>query len=302
MNHVSNPLISVLIPVYNHEIYVEECIRSIWEQNCSQVEIIAIDDGSRDTSFEVLQRLKVESPVPMYIERQANQGVVRTANKLLGLARGEYILCMASDDKILPGALARAIHELLQRDGVSFAMFSAMYFGRVNKPVYSQATDKLFDSGVDKILRRLYVDPPKPILLQSTIVSRDVFISIGGWDQNVVMDDWPIFIRLFEYVLNNNSYFFYNGKLFLSGYRIHNSNSHINTAKQISMFEGVIDNYCPMNLRSEAYANTFVDFSLNLIRRKNIESLKLLKKAVNVSSLFVVMKLLFLKIYNYIIR
>lgn len=302
MENISKPLISVLIPVYNHECYVEECIRSIWNQNCDQVEIIAIDDGSTDNSYSVLERLKLVSPIPMYIERHANQGVVRTANRALQLSTGEYILCMASDDKILPGALSIAINEIGQHSGLTFAMYNARYFGDVNKTVYSIKMDNLLKSDHVNLLRSLYVEPPKPMLLQSTIIFKDLFIALGGWNQNVALDDWPIFIRLFEHAIQVKASWYYNGAHCLSGYRIHGSNAHTNTAKQLEMCIEVIQHYCPAELQAEAYANTYVDYAMTHIRRRKLTGFFLLHKAVQSSSILMVIRIVINKITNYFLR
>ncbi len=295
-----NPLVSILIPVYNHESYLEECINSIWNQTYKHVEIIAIDDGSTDNSFLVLEHLDKISPVPMRIEKQSNHGIVKTLNKALQLATGDYILCLASDDKILDNALGPALVELLNEKSAQFAMFNAMYFGNVNRPVYSKKTDSLLKSNAEAILRHLYVEPPQPILLQSTIIRREFLISLGGWHESIVMDDWPMFIRLFECVNNKNVRWFYNGALFLAGYRIHGNNVHKDTVRQIRTCEEVIHRYCPDDLKNEAYANTYIDYSLKLIKRKDRNGLKLLLKSVSLSNILFVVNTIISRVYNYV--
>jgi alpha-1,3-rhamnosyltransferase len=295
---LKTPLISILIPVYNHECYVEECIKSIWSQQCNDLEIIAIDDGSIDNSYNVLKSLKAISPVAMYTERQNNQGIVKTLNKALRLAHGDYVLCLASDDKLLGHALSPALKEIRQAN-LGFSIYNAKYFGDVNREVYSSKTAKIFHSDLSAILRQLYVEPPKPLLLQSTIIKRKIIDSIGGWNEEVTLDDWPMFIRLFEQVHSEKFSWLYDHKHFLSGYRIHGDNAHKNINKQIMMCEEVVRRYCPNHLKQEAYTNIYLDYALTLIRRMNLNGIALLHKGIDTSNFIMVLKLLIKKILGY---
>jgi alpha-1,3-rhamnosyltransferase len=90
------PKVSVLVPCYNHCQYVEQAILSIVRQTYQDFELIVIDDGSSDASPEILKRLSDEYGVTLIV--QENQGLVRTLNRLISLASGEYITLCASDD------------------------------------------------------------------------------------------------------------------------------------------------------------------------------------------------------------
>ena len=112
------PLISVLIPAYNHERYVEEAVRSVLAQDWPRIELIAVDDGSRDGTWAVLQGLRAECEGRLErveMERQENRGTAETVRRLFGLARGEYVGILASDDQYLPGALT-ALSAVLSRN------------------------------------------------------------------------------------------------------------------------------------------------------------------------------------------
>lgn len=302
MSNITEPLISILIPVYNHEYYVNECIRSIWNQNSSRVEIIAIDDGSTDGSYLILECLASESPIPMRIEQQNNQGVVKTANRALKLATGKYILCMASDDKLLPESLQTVIDEIDAHQNLSFAMFNARYFGNVDSPVYCNRTNELFKRPLPEILASLYTDPPTPLLLQSTIINRNIFVTLGGWNEDISLDDWPIFLRLFADLVETDKNWLYNANHFLTGYRIHDKNVHKDTSRQLSMVEAVIDKYCPLELKKDAYIHAYVNYGLTFLRRNNWLGFKLLIKATQLDSVSRVIALIFNKSSSYLIK
>ena len=82
-------LISVVVTCYNHENYIEQCLRSIFKQTYRNIELIVLDDGSTDNSSEIIQEVLKESPFVTTFESHENIGVVRTRNKCPGPLSGE---------------------------------------------------------------------------------------------------------------------------------------------------------------------------------------------------------------------
>lgn len=93
--------ISVIIPVYNTEEYVERSIRSVLKQTYENIEIICVDDGSTDHSGDILDRL-AEEDERMVVIHKRNEGVTAARNLALEKATGEYIGFVDSDDYIDP--------------------------------------------------------------------------------------------------------------------------------------------------------------------------------------------------------
>ena len=98
MGRKMTKLISVVVTCYNHENYIEQCLRSIFNQTYRNIELIVLDDGSTDSSSEVIQEVLKESPFVTIFESHENIGVVRTRNKGLNLLNGDYFLFVDSDD------------------------------------------------------------------------------------------------------------------------------------------------------------------------------------------------------------
>lgn len=92
------PLISVIIPCYNSENFVESSVRSIMDQTYTNLEIIVIDDCSTDSTPTILTRLAKEDKRIRYVRNDVNLKLVKTLNKGLSLCKGEYIARMDSDD------------------------------------------------------------------------------------------------------------------------------------------------------------------------------------------------------------
>lgn len=114
-----SPLISVLVPAYNHERYVGDCIRSVMAQDWPRMELIAVDDGSPDGTWRKLQELAEEAKGSGRFERveiatQENRGICETLNRLCSIARGDAVAIIASDDMYLPGALSALMAPLLE--------------------------------------------------------------------------------------------------------------------------------------------------------------------------------------------
>lgn len=91
-------LVSVIIPCYNCELYVEDAIRSIMNQTYSNLEILVINDGSSDNTKNILLKLSNEDKRVIYIENEVNLKLIETLNKGINIATGEYIARMDADD------------------------------------------------------------------------------------------------------------------------------------------------------------------------------------------------------------
>lgn len=96
------PQISVIIPVYNVEAYLEECLQSVAAQTFAPLEVILVNDGSSDGSGDICQSFLERYPNWIYVE-QSNQGVAAARKNGLECAQGEYIAFVDSDDVLSPG-------------------------------------------------------------------------------------------------------------------------------------------------------------------------------------------------------
>lgn len=109
------PLVSVLVPVYNHERFVEEALRSVFAQTYRNIELIVIDDGSSDRSAEVAQRVLRESPFPATFRGRENLGAPATLNECASLARGDFLNPLNSDDRFVPARIEKMVAEVAGR-------------------------------------------------------------------------------------------------------------------------------------------------------------------------------------------
>lgn len=96
--------ISIIVPVYNTEPYLRECMDSLISQNMTDIEIIAVNDGSTDNSFEILRSYQALNPSKVYVYNTENMGVSHARNFALEKASGEYVWFVDSDDSVEPNA------------------------------------------------------------------------------------------------------------------------------------------------------------------------------------------------------
>lgn len=108
------PLVSVIVPAYNHAAFVGEAIGSVLSQSLDNFEIIAIDDASQDDTAEVLAA--IDDPRLTLLRHEQNRGAAQTLNEGITLARGEYLAILNSDDRYQPTRLAECLDTLRQRD------------------------------------------------------------------------------------------------------------------------------------------------------------------------------------------
>jgi len=115
------PLVSVIIPSYNHSRYIVQAVESVIGQTNGQWELIIVDDGSTDNSVELLRSHPVVSTdARIQIHVQENGGSHAAINRGLALARGKYLAILNSDDLFAPERLEVLLTEAEQMDGDCF--------------------------------------------------------------------------------------------------------------------------------------------------------------------------------------
>lgn len=106
---MNSPLVSVIIPCYNAEKYVEEAVRSIMNQSYKNLEIIVTDDCSTDNTLQLLKNLANEDNRIKIIENNENLKIVKSLNNMIRIAHGKYIARMDADDVSLPERIEKQV-------------------------------------------------------------------------------------------------------------------------------------------------------------------------------------------------
>lgn len=122
---MNKSLISVIIPVYNVEDYLVECIDSVLNQTYENIEIIIINDGSTDSSYKILKKYSSYDNIRILSQENSGQSVAR--NNGMKIAKGKYIYFLDSDDYILPNAFEELL-KTMEQNNLDLIMFSAKPF------------------------------------------------------------------------------------------------------------------------------------------------------------------------------
>lgn len=251
---MKNPLVSVCIPAYNHEKYVQETIQSIINQTYQNLELIILDDGSKDKTWQKIQEMEAVCKkrfTEVYFATKQNEGTSKTLNKLIDLAHGEFIYMFSSDDLVKPQAIEREVAFLSEHkdyglcvgdDEIIDSQSRRAYWDKDRKLVYNkkEAVYKTFveflseyhgfDFTSEKFgsYKLLYHDNhvPNGFLLRKSILDK-----IGGYNPKAPVEDWYLMMQISKYCKMK----YINEILF--SYRWHDSNSIKNSDKMRIMEE-----------------------------------------------------------------
>ncbi|MBI5583983.1 MAG: glycosyltransferase [Deltaproteobacteria bacterium] len=199
---MTNYTISVVIPLYNHEKYIADCIHSILKQSYPPYEIIIINDGSSDDSGKIVQAIK--DPRIKY-RYQTNQGAARTINQGIRLCQGQFIAILNSDDCYHPERF-RAFIEVFERQKNLKALFSNLEYIDENG-AFIKNKDGLADNYVQLLPGDYSFQGDSDLLLHllsgnffattsNLFCTREVFAELGYFSPLQFTHDYDFFLRL----------------------------------------------------------------------------------------------------------
>ena len=190
------PLVSVVIPSYNHAPYVEATVASVLAQTYANLELIVIDDGSRDDSVQRLTRLLDErGDARARLIARENRGLCRTLNEGLRLARGHYFAYIGSDDLWAPEKLERQVAALAAADDERIgACYSDSYIIDAEGRRLDRFGRQYRYRGGDIYRDLLLMDymPPSP----TNLFVREKLLEVGGFNEDVRVEDYEAWLRL----------------------------------------------------------------------------------------------------------
>lgn len=239
---MNTPLVSVIIPTYNHEKYIKETIISIINQTYENIELIIIDDGSTDSTWQKIQNLKTECEkrfVSVIFEKKENEGIPKTLNKLVSKSNGKYIFIIASDDVAKPRVIEKEVDFLEKNTDYELVVGNNEFIDKSGKQINFKTKNKEYKTFADFLKRNHKKDftenrfgtyetlyngnyIPNGYLIRSSI-----FDKIGNYTEEAPLEDYWLMLQISKY-----------GKMkyideILYSYRKHENNI-INNKKYIS--------------------------------------------------------------------
>lgn len=226
-------LVSIIIPVYNHEKYVQETLSSIVNDSYPSKEIVIIDDGSTDKTNNVIEEwIQKHKEIVVQYKSRENKGVSTTLNELVNMAQGEYICIVASDDYLLDGGIAKRV-EYLQQNISKMAVFGdCIGVSNDNTIMHDSILKDYYQADIKKyknenLLRNEIImnwSVPGPVFL----ARKDLYVRYGmHYNENLIGEDWDMYLKL----VAKDYLGFVDFKV--SAYRIHDNNTCVVLGKKI---------------------------------------------------------------------
>lgn len=202
------PRVSVVIPFFNEERYLEEAVQSIRDQQLTDWELILVDDGSTNRSTQMARDLATQDERIRYVDHPGHQNRGRSASRNLGVANGTapYVAFLDSDDVSLPNKLAEQVHVLETMPDVALVMGAIEYWHSWD-PASTRADYVMLTGGVPDKQR---LDPPEAVLALyplgtgapagvTGLFRRSAFDAVGGFEERFrgLYDDQALLVKTY---------------------------------------------------------------------------------------------------------
>lgn len=204
--------VSIVIPAYNHERYVVECLESTLATTYRRIELIFIDDGSSDKTFTIASKWLGSNEARyerIVCKTQENMGLINTLNLAISLCEGDYIALLASDDALTQNGIADRVEYLKQHPTLLAVFGRAIHIDEdskeisINEEDHPSAHNLLNASKIAlELIAKWYV--PGPTLLVRRRIYSDH--ELGQYDSDLLFEDRDFYLRM----LANNTLGFVN--------------------------------------------------------------------------------------------
>jgi len=209
-------MLTLVIVNYNQGYLFEDCLRSIYDQKLSDVDLIVIDDRSGDNSVELMESLLAEYKVKAtFIKNEVNQGICANLNLALSIARGKYFSFIAADDWVEKDCHINMITALEGADDNVATVYGDCKVVNENKQL-------LFKSYIEHFRSDLQAPPHGDIfedLLKGNFLPANVTMSktevlkkLGGFDENLKLEDYDMWLRVsrkYKFLFASNAIGYY---------------------------------------------------------------------------------------------
>ena len=215
MSSSNKPLVTGLIPSYNHAKYIKESIQSMIDQDYENMEMIIIDDGSSDNSIEI-----IESMIPLCKKRfkrfefrhRENKGVSATLNEGIMWSKGKYLSPLASDDMAMPNKTSYLVDKL-EKSGhkAAFGSVTDMMNGKL---IFGEKSQKTIYKFYDLFLLKKFIHGT------ASLINIDALKNSGLYNEDIAVEDLYMWLKLTEDGSNLICY-----PKVLAKYRTHDNNT-----------------------------------------------------------------------------
>lgn len=179
-------LVTVIIPCYNGEAYLQEAIESALAQSHPEVEIIVVDDGSTDGSSRIAQKF------PVRYMRQENRGLTASRNLGIAASRGDYVVFLDADDRLRPDAIETGLRVMSEHPECAMTVGDHLFVSRDGSYLSNSSKACVQSSHYEELLKSNFIE-----MISSVLFRRSVLLEIGGFDTTLrVAEDYELYLRI----------------------------------------------------------------------------------------------------------
>ena len=295
-------MLTVIVPSYNHEKYLLECLENLIEILSMGHSLYIIDDGSSDKSIEIIESFIANNlHYKIKLIAKKNSGLVDSLRKGLKYTTTEFIYYISSDDIPNSNNILKCYNKLKENNNLKFCIGGAKnLFEKKNKETffYNNNHKSFIEKSKTERCKNYFRKFPFPIfLLQSTLFRTEYLACINTWDGSLVLDDTPIFYKI---LTNNNLYcdFIFEPDITVVKYRHHGKNSYNNIYRQYKIISEVVNSLAPVQIKKDSIESVVTFHLLKCMQTLQFNEFKKIIKESNTS--IVKILLLVLRRYKYL--
>ncbi len=193
------PLVSIICISYNHERYIIEALKSVFDQSYENLEIIICDDSSTDSSQQVIRDFVAGKENIKLQLNSSNIGYTSTFNQAFDLSKGDYIVDFALDDVMHAEFISKSVEQLQKVDAECGVCFSNANYINESSDILANHNEELRKKGLlkevphgdvfEEILKRYFICTP------TMMIHRSVLERLNGYDSDLEFEDFDFWVR-----------------------------------------------------------------------------------------------------------
>lgn len=263
---MKTPLVTVGIINYNYSNYILQALNSVNLQNYHNIEIIIIDDFSKDESVNIINNWIKENKQNQkinFIVNNVNQGLTKNCNTILKIAQGKYFQILDADDIILPNKISAQV-EILENNSDCSLVYTKVSVinenGNIIRDNYFEQIgygNRIIPSGkiFDDLLEFNFI--PLPSVLLNTTAAKN----IGGFDETMQVQDYYMWLKLSK----NFNFIFY--PHVTAYYRVHSGSMSNHNTTKIRSYDDVLNIKFSYYFKTGKKGKKFIANEINLISK-----------------------------------
>jgi len=266
----NSPLVSVIIPAYNAEAFISETLKSVLAQTYQNIEILVVDDGSQDRTYEIVQSFAANDS-RIQLLRQSNQGAIAARNLAIEKSKGEFIAPIDADDIWYPQNLEKQVQCMIQADSsVGLVYAWSAHIDEKGLLIGAGRTSTLQGDVYLSLVQDNFVGSGS-----TPLIRRSCFDKVGAYNYKLKEEnaegcaDWDLYLRIAE------CYEFQVVPEFLIGYRQLGSSMSSNYKKMLESYSLVMaeaqqrNPQLPVSIYQASRVNFYVYLSYQTRRQGN---------------------------------